>query len=205
MENKSAGTLIVVLAIGALLGFGGGYYYMQDQVKTSFAQGMAYQQSITPQAVSTVAPKLDVTMADTTFDFSADVNGDGDVIANDNITTTITIENTGTTDLNGVVISLVDPYASVNGLDSTLMNKYTTVSIDVGAITGITLYKSAAYSTGYTLGTIPAGATVTIDTFSIGLKINAKGLLTHPDSLDCDVYVYVPGAPSIATDFTVLT
>ena len=195
------GTIIVTLAIGALLGFGGGYYYMQPQVQDSFAQGMAYQQGITPQAVA-VAPDLTCSWDVDTFNLVGAIDVNGDVVDDTPVTHTVTVTNNGDT-ATTVMMGLFNPVKNKYGLDSDLEFKYTHVAFDWGSMTGVSLYKDAVYADAFNLGTVPAGASVTFDV-SLWFGLNTKGLYTAGTDYDCELYIYGAGATSTETlDFTV--
>lgn len=203
--EKATTTMLVVLVIGALIGAAGGYYYTQPAVKDAFSQGMAYQQSVDTQGVTGTAPDLTVTFDNDIFDHTATVDVDGNVAADVAVKHTITITNDGDTDASGVWISLYNPVKDKYGLDSDLETDYTKIYIDAGALSKITLYKDGTYMDGYQIGTIPAGSEVAID-FTVELLKNTKGDYPDASAIDCSVYVYGAGAPSVETlDFTVNT
>jgi hypothetical protein len=204
--EKATTTLLVVLAIGALIGAAGGYYYMQPTVKDAFDQGVAYQQNIQTQTVTT-APDLTVEWDGSDFDMTGEVDADGNVAADTdgNYGGDILITNNGDTDATGVWISLYNPVKNIYGIDSDFETENTKVYIDVGAISKISLYKDGAYLDGYMIGTIPAGSEVSIS-FYFELLENNDGDYPFGANTDMSVYIYGAGAPSVETlDFTVIT
>lgn len=203
--EKAMGTVIVALAIGALLGFGGGYYYMQPQVEDAFASGMAYQSSVAPAAVFGTPGDLEGTWDDDTFDHSATVDVNGNIAVDFDITHKLTIENEGTADAESVWIMLYNPVAEKYGLDEDLEYDETKITIEVGGLSKLPLYKDGEYTDGYEIGDIPAGAEVEI---SITVSLLEHDDEDYPDdkSLDCEVYIYQPGANyADSIDFTVDT
>jgi len=204
--EKATTTMLVVLVIGGLVGAAGGYYYTQPAVKDAFAQGVAYQQSISTQTLTETAPDLTVTWdASDVFDHTATVLADGTVAAAVAVTHKLTIVNNGDTDANAVWISLYNPVKDKYGFDSDLETDYTKAYIDAGAISKITLYKEGAYLDGYELGTIPAGSEVSI-AFTFEMLKTTHDTFVNGETYDCSLFIYGAGAPSVETlDFTVTT
>ena len=203
--EKAQTMMLVVLVIGGLIGFGGGYYYMQPQVEDAFAQGMAYQQGLTPQTV-TAAPEIGIEWKiSEIFDFSAVVDADGDVTADTELGDTIIIENTGDTDIDALYISLKHPTTQASGIDEELENKYFYMDFDLGAVTGIHIYEDGDYRAAYNLGALPSGSTMELD-FIMGMLENTKGLFEDGETYDdCVLYFYASGSAAEELDFTVLT
>jgi hypothetical protein len=203
--EKATSTMLVVLVIGALVGAGGAYYYMQPQIDSAFDQGSAYGQSIGAQSVVVTAPDITVDWdVSDTWDFNAVIDADGDVTADTSAMDTIVIENTGDVDIAGLYISLQDPQTN-DGLPDELENKYFWIYMDYGAVTGINLYEDAEYRAGYNLGSLPAGATMEVDVY-IGVLENTKGLFEDGETYDeCVFYLYAAGSAAKELEFTVIT
>lgn len=200
MEHAT-GTLLVVLVIGALVGAGGTYYYTQGLTTKAFNDGMAYQQSITPQATVT-APDLTCALNVDDFDLVGAIDVNGDVVDDTPVTHTVTVTNNGDTAAT-VMMGLFNPTKNKYGLDSDLEIKYTHVAFDWNGMTNVAIYKDAVYADPFNLGTLPAGASVTFDV-SIWFGLNTKGLYTAGTVYDCELYIYGLGASSVETlDFTV--
>jgi len=209
MENKAMGTIIVTLAIGALLGFGGGYYYMQPQVQDSFAQGMAYQQGITPQAVTATAAELDYTWDDSGDDtgtFELTVDGDGNVIENSD-DDYIYIENVDDTlDATGVIITLKNPTTGASGIHEDFDDALDDIiiTIDYGTLAGITLLKDGVFH-DRSIGDIPSGAATEVQVTVTFLDHDNEDFPSG-DTFDCELYVWQPSTDSFDTvDFTITT
>ncbi len=203
--EKATGTMLVVLVIGALIGAGSAYYYVQPQIKDAFAQGAAYQQSIDTQGTTGVAPDLVCEWDDDEFDHAATVDVDGNVAADTDKSNSITITNDGDTDANSVWISLYNPVKDKYGLDEDLELDDVKVSIAYGGLSKITLYKDGEYTDGYEIGTIPAGSEVEIE-ITFTLLEHDDGDFTDGKTLDCELYIYGAGASAAEEcEFTVLT
>lgn len=202
--EKATGTMLVVLVIGALIGAGSAYYYVQPQISDAFNQGVAYQQSVDTQSTG-VAPDLVCVWDDDEFDHTATVDVDGNVAADTEVANKITITNDGDTDANNVWISLYNPVKDKYGLDEDLELDDVKVTFAYGSTSKITLYKDGEYTDGYEIGTIPAGSEVEID-FSFWMLEHDDGDFTDGKTLDCEVYIYGAGAASAEEcEFTVLT
>jgi hypothetical protein len=203
--EKATGTMAVILVIGLLAGGVGGYYVMQNQSTTAFNQGMAYQQSLQTQAAVTAAPDITCTWDTDEFNFSGVVDANGDVATDTEVTANLTIENNAETDASNVWISLYNPVKNKYGLDADLELDDLKVTIAYGGVSKITLYKDGEYTSGYEIGTIPAGSEVSI-TVSIWFMEHDDGDFPYGDTLDNELYVYGAGATSVETcDFTVIT
>jgi hypothetical protein len=208
MENKAVGTLIVTLAIGALLGFGGGYYYLQPQVTDAFSQGMAYQQSVSPTGVTVAAAEMEFTW-DTSedFDHTGTVDVNGDVAADTEVTQDLTIANVDDTlDAKGVILTLTNPTTGKSGIDKDLIDALDDVKITItyGGLSGITMLKDSEYK-DRNIGDIPCGADMTL-TVSVTLLKHTHGDFPDGATIECELYVWQPGADSFDTvDFTIST
>ena len=206
--DKAMGTVFVALAIGALLGFGGGYYYMESYAQDQFAEGQAYQQDLGPTTPTyATAADLEFAWDDDDFDHSATVDGDGNVASDTAIEHTITVTNDDDIDATNVWIMLSDPLTGDEGLDDDLDDASDDVKvyIEYAGISKISLFKDGEYLEGYELGDIPAGS-------ELEVAITVE-LLEHDDedfpngkTLDCEVYFYQPDANHVDDDeFTITT
>jgi len=201
--DKASGTLVIALLIGALLGFGGGYYYMQNASQQAFDQGVAYQQSLEP-AVG-MGADLDFEWDSDDFDHSATVDGDGNVAADTDVTQklTITCDQDGD-DAEGIWIMLQNPVTGEDGLDPDLELDDVKITFEFGGISKISLYKEG-YTAGYELGDLPAGSEMEL---SITVTLLEHDDEDFPDgkTLDCELYIYQSIAGLVDTvDFTVST
>jgi len=202
MADKVTGTMIIVLVIGALIGAGAMYYYDQPKIQAAYEAGMA----VSPAAVYTPA-ELDFTWTSSTFDHSATVDGSGNVAADTDVAQDLTIENEDdTNDAMGLIITLTDPKTGASGLDDDLDDALddVTITIDYGSLTGVTILKDGVFY-DRTLGDIPAGASITI-TVTIWFLEHDDGDFPDAKSLDCELYVWQPGADNVdSVDFDIDT
>jgi hypothetical protein len=205
--DKAMSTVIVTLAIGALLGFGAGYYYMQTAQETAFAEGMAYQQSIIPASVPTYATATELDFsAIADFDHSATVDGDGNVAAETDKTQTLTITNDDEQKADNLWIMLYDPLTDEKGLDDDFDDAIDDiiVTIDFGGVNGIILLKDGEYTTGYELGDLPEGANFDVDITVTFLEHDGEDFPVGTE--ECNIYIYEPGANNVEEiEFAVLT
>jgi hypothetical protein len=211
MQNKAMGTVVVALAIGCLLGFGGGYYYMQPNVQSAFAEGMAYQASVEPQTYYTTAADVEFawTGDDNDFDHDSTVDASGNVASDTTDTQIITITNDDDAiDIGALYITLVDPSTGEEGIDEDLEDAIEDINVyfEYGGISKLTLMKEGEYvSGGRNLGELPAGS-------EMELTITVE-LLEHDDEdfpdgkeLDCELYIWQPDANHVdEVDFTIST
>lgn len=203
--KTATGTLVVALAIGALLGFGGGYYYMQPQVEDAYAEGMAYQAAIEPAAVTVTPASLEIEFDNDAFDHSGTVDADGNVAADVSITNTLTIENDGETDSRQVYVTLHNPITNRYGLHEDLEYDDTRVTLAVGGLSQLPLYRNGEYADAYQLGVIPAGALASLD-ITVTLLENDDENYPDGKNLKCYVYVWQPASNWVDTiEFTVNT
>jgi hypothetical protein len=204
MASKAMGTIVVALAIGALLGFGVGYVYYQDVAAQAWEDGVAYQQSITPQTYYTQAISLEWEWDNDEFDHSATIDAAGNVAADVTITRTLTIENDDDASAQ-VWVLMYDPLKNDNGLDSDLETDNTYVYLKVGAVNKLPLYKDGDYTDGVELGTIPAGAEVEFD-LSFSLLENDDEEYKDGKTYTCYIYLWQPNANNVdKVAFTVLS
>jgi hypothetical protein len=201
--EKATSTMLVVLVIGALIGAAGAYYYVQPQLTAKYDAGYAAGSAAAPAPTSTAAPEIDWSWSGTPFNLASAIDVDGNVAATVYTTKTLTIKNSGTTDIANLVLGLKDPKTSASGLDSDLVNKYFKVNLSTATITGINILDNSIYYT-YSLGTLPAGATATVDV-SCGALKNSKGLFTDAGTYDNILYAYTSGSLAEEIDFTVTT
>ena len=206
MQNKAMGTVVVALAIGCLLGFGGGYYYMQDATQQAFAEGMAYQSSVEPQTYYTTPADIEGTWGDDDFELEIDVNGN---CAGDTDSETLTILNDDDTmDVSSLYITLVDPPTGAYGLDEDLDDALDDIEIyfEYGGISKLTLLKDGEYvSGGRNLGELPAGSEMEL---TITVEFLEHDDEDFPDgkTLDCELYIWQPSSNNVdEVEFTIST
>lgn len=203
MADKAIGSFLIVAVIAALVGAGGMYYYDQSTtVPAAYQQGM----NVAPQAAYAPA-ELDYTWTSDTFNHAATVNASGDVATDTDVSHDLTIENTeDTTDAMGLIITLKSPKTGASGIDEDLDDALDDViiTIDYGTLTGVTLLKDSVFH-DRTIGDIPAGADTTI-TVTVTFLEHNNGDFPDGESLDCELYVWQPGADNVDTvDFTITT
>ncbi|GAI13204.1 unnamed protein product, partial [marine sediment metagenome] len=111
---------IAFLLVGVLVGFGSGFWYRQGDVDTSFASGMAYQESITPVAI-TPASLLCTLNQSSIVDLRTPILSGGNVTTEGSDILELEIENTDeertATDL---TIRLTNPVTDKEGLHDNL-------------------------------------------------------------------------------------
>jgi hypothetical protein len=211
MQNKAMGTVVVALAIGCLLGFGGGYYYMQPQVQSAFAEGMAYQSSVEPQTYYTTPAELEFSWGsdDNDFDHDSTVDVNGNVASDTTDTQTITILNDDDTiDIASLYITLVNPKTGEEGHDEDLDDAIDDVNIyfEYGGISKLTLLKEGEYvSGGRNLGELPAGSEMEL---TITVEFLEHDDEDFPDGkeLDCELYIWQPDSNNVDdVEFTIST
>jgi hypothetical protein len=201
--DKAFGTMVVVLVIGGLIGAGGMYYYVQPQLAGQFAAGQAYQQALEPAVA--IGADLEFTWDDDDFDHSATVDADGNVAADTDHTQLLTID----CDPDGeaataIWIMLQHPLTGEDGLDPDIEHDDVRVTIEVGSISSIALYREG-YLAGYELGDLPAGSAMEISVTVTFLEHDDEDF---PDgkTLDCEIYIYQSVAGLVdSVDFTVST
>jgi hypothetical protein len=204
MANKAFGTIVVALAIGALLGFGVGYIYYQDVAAQAWEEGVAYQQSIAPQEYYTDAIDLEFEWDSDTFDHTATVDAAGNVAADVTVTNTLTITNDDDASAQ-IWVLLYDPLNDDEGIDEDLQLDETYAYAKVGAINKLALFEEGEFTDGVEVGTVPAGAEVEID-LSFALLEHDDEDYKDGESYDCVLYVWQPNANNVdEVDFTVTT
>ncbi len=210
MQNKALGTVVVALAIGCLIGFGGGYYYMQPQVKDAFSQGMAYQASIAPQTYYTERADLDFSWAsdDNDFDHSSTVDANGNVASDTTDDATLYIENSDDMDVSSLYITLVDPTTGNYGIDELLDDALDDVNIyfSYGGLNKLYLLKEGEYiSGGRNLGELPAGSEIEL-TITVEFLEHSNEQFPDGKTLDCNLYIWQPDANHVdEVSFTIST
>ncbi len=204
--EKAMGTMIVALAIGALLGFGGGYYYMESQVDEAFTEGMEYQSEQTTPQSYTQPSDLELDWDIDTFDHAGTVDVDGNVASDTDIDHTITIVNDGDTDASNLWIMLEDPTTGSYGLEDELETENTEVTLSFGGLSGIALFEDETYTDGYEIGDIPAGASIELDITFTMLENDDEDYEDGKTYDDCEIFIYEPGANNVESlEFTVNT
>ena len=199
-----AGTLFVLgIMIGAIVGFAGGYWYMEAKVDEAYQAGIAYGQTLAP--TPEVPASLSLSLATGTFDHSATVASDGSVSTETSKTDTLTIENTDESrTAEGVKILLYNPITGKEGLHDNLETDATEVSVTIGGITA-KLYHNGEYTDGIEIGDIPAGGEVQV-TVTFTLEQAVAGTFQDGQTYTCYLYVYQPNANYCdVVSFTVTT
>jgi len=199
-----AGTLFVLgIMIGAIVGFAGGYWYMEAKVDEAYQAGIAYGQTLAP--TPEVPASLSLSLATGTFDHSATVASDGSVSTETSKTGTLTIENTDESrTAEGVKILLYNPITGKEGLHDNLETDATEVSVTIGGITA-KLYHNGEYTDGIEIGDIPAGGEVQV-TVTFTLEQAVAGTFQDGQTYTCYLYVYQPNANYCdVVSFTVTT
>lgn len=197
-----AGAFILV---GVLMGYGIGNWQAQTAIETSFADGMAYQASITPTVVTGVPASLDADLDITEYDHSATVDADGAVAVETDISHTLTIENDDEErTAEDVYIMLWNPVSDKEGLDDDLEEDETYVFLKVGGYSKA-LFNDDEYTDGYLIGDLAPGDKVEVD-IHFTFEEAPEDTFTDGQTYDCKLYVYQPDAGySDVVDFTVET
>ena len=204
--NKIWGIALAFTLVGVLMGYGVGNWQTQQAVEDAYAQGMAYQQSITPTTTPTGTPaSLDVDFDNDVYDHTGTVDADGAVASDTDVYHTITIENTDETrTASDVYIMLYNPISDKDGLDSELEVEETYVFLKIGGYSKA-LYNDKEYSDGYLIGDLAPGDKVEIE---VHVTLQEADTDTYVDgqSYDCNLYVYQPDANYVdPIDFTINT
>lgn len=207
MKNKAMGTIIIALAIGGLLGFGGGYMYQQDAAEQAWEEGAAYQQSVTPQEQQYYADEVDLGFEwspDSEYDHSGTVDVDGNVAADTAVTKELTIINDDDSSAE-VWVLMYDPTDDDEGLDEELEYEETELYMNVGGIDKLALYEEEEYTDGVEIGTLPAGAETTVEITFEFLEHDDED---YKDGEEYDIvfYIWQPNANHVEeVEATVLT
>jgi len=185
---------IAFLLVGVLVGFGSGFWYRQGDVDTSFAAGMAYQESITPVAVTPASLLCSFNNTAPTLDIDAD----GGVDTENSDVRVLTIENTDeeriATDL---TLRMTNPVTDKEGLHDNLEVDALEISITVGGVTSA-LYHDGGYTTGVNLGDLGAGGSIAI-TVQWTAELCVAGTYQPDQTYSCGVYIYQPDANYVDT------
>ena len=201
---------IAFLLVGVLVGFGGGFWYRQGDVDTSFAAGMAYQESITPVAITPASLLCSFTtgteiLGDPAPAAGKGVEADGGVSILGYDTDTLTIENTDeertATDL---TILLYNPITDKEGLHDNLEVDALEITVTIGSVTS-SLYHDGVYSTGIVLGDLGAAGTITVAVnWTAGTCV--AGTFQPDQTYSCGIYIYQPDANYVDTvSYTITT
>jgi len=202
MEAK--GVLLLTLVVGLVIGFAGGYYYMQSEVEEAYQSGYIAGQSVAPTYETPAS--LSIAFSSGTFDHTSTVASDGSVSADTDKTDTLTIENTDESKTaNDVRILLYNPVTGKEGLHDNLETDATEVTITIGGVT-YSLYHDGEYVTdGVPIGDLPAGSSVTA-TVTFTLEKAVAGTFQDGQTYTCYLYVYQPNANyADVVSFTVTT
>ncbi|RLG44458.1 MAG: hypothetical protein DRP18_04865 [Candidatus Aenigmatarchaeota archaeon] len=202
MEAK--GVLLLTLVVGLVIGFAGGYYYMQEKVDEAYQAGYVAGQSVAPTYETPAS--LSIAFSSGTFDHSSTVASDGSVSTETDKTDTLTIENTDESKTaSDVRILLYNPVTGKEGLHDNLETDATEVTITIGGVT-YSLYHDGEYVTdGVPIGDLPAGSSVTA-TVTFTLEKAVAGTFQDGQTYTCYLYVYQPNANyADVVSFTVTT
>jgi len=202
MEAK--GVLLLTLVVGLVIGFAGGYYYMQEKVDEAYQAGYVAGQSVAPTYETPAS--LSIAFSSGTFDHSSTVASDGSVSTETDKTDTLTIENTDESKTaSDVRILLYNPVTGKEGLHDNLETDATEVTITIGGVT-YSLYHDGDYVTdGVPIGDLPAGSSVTA-TVTFTLEKAVAGTFQDGQTYTCYLYVYQPNANyADVVSFTVTT
>jgi hypothetical protein len=184
------GVAIAFVIVGGLVGYGVSNMQIKQATDKSFADGQAYQQSLTPTTPTGVPASLDISFADEVFDHSATVAADGSVAADTDNETTVTIENTDDTKTaTDVMIMLWNPVSDKKGLDSELKVTETYVYLEVGGLSKA-LYNDEEYKDGYLVGDLEPGDKVTVTIHVTLLEADEDTFVDGQTYDDCKLYVY---------------
>lgn len=197
------GILVVGLLIGAIFAAGGVYYYMDIQVNEAFQEGMQYQQSLTPTAVTPASVSMSLTSG--TFNHSATVDSDGGVDTETDVTDTLTISNDDETrTANDCVLLLYNPVTGTDGLPDNLETSATEVSVTIQGVTK-KLFHDGDYTSGAVIGDLAPGDEASY-TITFTLEEAVDGTFQDGQTYDCNLYLYQPDANyAIPVSFTVST
>jgi len=202
MEAK--GVLLLTLVVGVVIGFAGGYYYIQEKVDEAYQAGYVAGQSVAPTYETPAS--LSIAFSSGTFDHSSTVASDGSVSTETDKTDTLTIENTDESKTaSDVRILLYNPVTGKEGLHDNLETDATEVTITIGGVT-YSLYHDGEYVTdGVPIGDLPAGSSVTA-TVTFTLEKAVAGTFQDGQTYTCYLYVYQPNANyADVVSFTVTT
>lgn len=177
-----------------LVGFGSGFWYRQAEVDESFLDGMEYQESITPEAVTPAS--LLCTFSDGAEAVAVDADGGVDV--EDSDTDTLTIENTDETrDATDLTLMLTNSVTDKEGLHDNLETDAFEVSVTIGGVTS-KLYHDGAYTDGIVLGDLTAGGEIAV-TVTWTVEVCVAGTFQDAQTYNCGFYVYQPDANYVDT------
>lgn len=187
--------------VGVLLGFGSGFWYRQGEVDEAFTDGMAYQEAITPVAITPAS--LLCSFADGAEVLVIDADGGVDV--EDTDTDTLTIENTDEErDATDLTLMLYNPITDKEGLHDNLETDALEVSVTIGGVTS-KLYHDGAYTDGVVIGDLTAGGEIAV-TVTWTAETCVAGTFQDAQTYSCGIYVYQPDANYVDTvAFTLAT
>ena len=187
---------IAFLLVGVLVGFGGGFWYRQGDVDTAFTAGMAYQESITPVAITPAS--LLCSFNDSSIDLSGPIDADGGVTTRGEDLATLTIENTDEErDATDLTLMLYNSITDKEGLHDNLEVDALEISITVGSVT-TALFHDGEYTTGINLGDLGAGGKITVSV-NWSAETCVAGTFQPDQTYSCGFYVYQPDALYVDT------
>lgn len=202
--KKIWGVAVMMLVLGGLVGYGISAYQTTTNVQEAYADGMAYQASITPTTTVGIPADLSCTFGTDSFNHQATVIADGSVVADVTVTQTLTVENNDdTATAKDVYIMLWNPATDKEGIDSELEVKETYVYLSIGGLQKA-IYNDG-YTDGYFVGDLAPGDILTI---TVGITLQDADADTYVDAqtYDCSIYVVQSTINyADAVDFTVLT
>ena len=202
---KANNVIVLVLVVGMLIGFAGGYYYTKEKVGNEmYQQGYVAGQSATP--TYTTPASLTLSLASGTFNHTATVASDGSVASDTSKTDTLTISNDDeSATASDVKILLYNPITGKQGLHDNLETDSTEVTITIGGVT-YALYHNGDYVTdGVPIGNLPAGSEITA-TVTFTLEQAVAGTFQDGQTYTCHLYVYQPDSNyADVVPFTVTT
>lgn len=202
--KKIWGVAVMMLVVGGLVGYGISAYYATTATQEAYADGMAYQASITPTTTVGIPASLDCALDVDSFDHTATVGADGSVAGEIDVSHTLTIENTDdTATARDVYVMLWNPATDKEGLDTDIAVTETYVYLSIGGLDKA-IYNDG-YKDGYFVGDLAPGDKLTV-TVHVTLEIADADTYVDAQTYDCKLYV-VQSAINYAdaVDFTVLT
>lgn len=192
---------VAFLLVGTLIGVGTGYWYRQTEVDDAFTEGMEYQESVTPEAITPAS--LLCSFADGAEAVAIDADGGVDV--EDTDTDVLTIENTDESrDATDLTLMLKNEVTDKEGLHDNLETDAFEVSVTIGGVTS-KLYHDGDYTDGVVIGDLTAGGEIAI-TVTWTAETCVAGTFQDGQTYNCGLYVYQPDANYVDTvAFTVST
>lgn len=187
------GTMVLILVVGLVLGFFGGYYYVKEKAyNEGYNAGYVAGQGIAPTYETPAS--LSASLATGAFDHASTVASDGSVATAHTETDDLTIiNNDESKTARNVKILLYNPVTGKEGLHDNLETDCTEVTITIGGVT-YALYRNGGYiRDGITIGDLPAGSQLTAE-LAVTLNKAVAGTFQDGQTYTCYLYVYQPGA-----------